>query len=167
MENYIIILYNQPMSQAAKIADARAVAYGLDRLTMWGRRHAPTKLSATTITTLTTLSTDGPQRISDLADREAISQPGMTTLVNRLEAAGQAERITDPADGRVALVRITDAGRAVLAERLEARTQAMFAGLQRLEPADRAALLAALPAIERLVTVAPSPVPVRTEEAMS
>jgi DNA-binding MarR family transcriptional regulator len=156
------------MSPAAKISDARAVAHGLDRLNTWGRRHAPTTLSATTVTTLTTLSADGPLRISDLAEREAISQPGMTTLVNRLEAAGQAERISDPTDGRVALVRITEAGRAALAERLEARAQAMFAGLQGLDDDERAALLAALPAIDRLVAFGPPGVPAQpAEQAMS
>src|SRR5581483_6725413 len=118
---------------------------------MWARRQAPAPVSTSTITTLDALATHGPLRISDLAEREAISQPGMTTLVNRLEAAGQAERVADPSDGRATLVRLTELGRKVLAERQADRTEALLAGVNRLEAADRAALIAALPALERLV----------------
>lgn len=127
------------------------VADGLDRLIMWGRRQAPSKVSTTTVTTLDTLRTSGPLRISDLAEAEGMTQPGMTALVNRLESAGYAERIADPGDRRVALVRITDGGRAVLADRHQARTQNLLAELGRLDAADRAVLSAALPAIERLI----------------
>ena len=132
--------------------DLPAVAACVERLVMWVRRQAPSHVSTSTITTLDTLLTEGPLRISQLAEREAISQPGMTTLVNRLEAAGQAERVADPTDGRAALVRITDTGARVLAERHAERTSALLAELERLDPLDRAALAAALPAIERLIS---------------
>jgi DNA-binding MarR family transcriptional regulator len=129
-----------------------AVADGLERLAGWLRRLAPSQVSSTTITTLDTLQAHGPLRISELAEREAISQPGMTTLVNRLEAAGQAERSPDPTDGRAALVRITPAGRRLLADRHARRTQAVLAELRHLAPDDQAALAAALPAVERLLS---------------
>jgi DNA-binding MarR family transcriptional regulator len=128
------------------------VADAIDRLSMWLRRQVPTAVSSSTITTLDSLHSAGPLRISELAEREAISQPGMTSLVNRLEAAGQAERISDPADGRVALVRITDRGRAVLAQRHAARTELLRHELGALDQVDRAALVAAVPAITRLIT---------------
>lgn len=128
------------------------VAESIEALVMWVRRQAPTQVSTSTITTLDTLLTDGPLRISDLAEHEALSQPGMTTLVNRLEAAGLAERVADPTDGRATLVRITDGGRAVLATRRADRTAALLAELDRLDDADRAALVAALPAVEQLIT---------------
>jgi DNA-binding MarR family transcriptional regulator len=134
------------------------VADAIDRLSMWLRRQVPTAVSSSTITTLDSLHSAGPLRVSDLAEREAISQPGMTSLVNRLEAAGQAERISDPADGRVALVRITDRGRAVLAQRHAARTEVLRHELSALEHADRAALVAAVPAITRLITKTKEPV---------
>jgi DNA-binding MarR family transcriptional regulator len=137
------------MGTSAK--EMAAAADLMDRLSIWLRRQVPTKMSSSTVTTLYTLNSDGPLRISDLAVREAVSQPGMTTVVNRLEAAGHAERIADPTDGRVALVRITDAGRAVLAERHAARTVALQEELQRLDESDRAAIAAALPALERLI----------------
>jgi DNA-binding MarR family transcriptional regulator len=75
----------------------------------------------------------------------------MTTLIDRLEAAGQAERIPDPSDGRATLVRITEVGRKVLAARQADRTAALVAELERLDETDRAALIAALPAVQRLI----------------
>ena len=139
-----------------KTASTAAAADGLERLALWLRRQAPAQVSSSTVTTLDTLATYGPLRVSDLAEREAISQPGMTTLINRLEAAGQAERVADPSDGRAILVRITREGRKVLADRHAARIAALHVHLERLDPADRAAIAAALPAIERL-TRTPTP----------
>jgi DNA-binding MarR family transcriptional regulator len=132
--------------------DTADLADAIDRLTMWLRRQVPTAVSSSTITTLDSLATAGPLRISDLAEREAVSQPGMTSLVNRLEAAGQAERVPDPTDGRAALVRITDAGRALLTQRHAARAMVLEQELTDLDEADRAALVAAVPAIRRLIT---------------
>lgn len=128
------------------------VAEAIEGLGMWLRRKAPSEVNTTTVTTLDTLLADGPARISDLAGREAISQPGMTTLVNRLEAAGLAERVPDPTDGRAVLVRITDGGRRLLANRRADRTAALLVEFDRLDEADCAALMAALPAIEQLIT---------------
>jgi DNA-binding MarR family transcriptional regulator len=132
--------------------ELQAVAESIEHLVMWVRRQTPTHVSTSTITTLDTLAARGPQRISDLAQHEAISQPGMTTLVNRLERAGQAERIPDPSDGRATLVRITATGRQVLADRQAARTAALRRHLDALEPAHRRALVAALPAVQALIT---------------
>lgn len=127
------------------------VADTIDRLAMWLRREVPVPVSSSAITTLDSLQARGPLRVSDLAVREALTQPGMTLRVNRLEAAGHAERVADPSDGRAALVRITAAGRAVLAERHAARTARLRTELDRLSAADRALLAAARPAIERLI----------------
>lgn len=132
-------------------ADMAKVADVIDRLAMWLRREVPPGYSTSTITTLDSLHVAGPMRVSDLAEREAISQPGMTTLVNRLEAAGQAERYPDPSDGRATLVRITDEGRAVLRRRHAARTELLQHELHHLEDGDRVALAAAVPAVERLI----------------
>jgi len=131
--------------------DSEAVAAAIDHLVMWARRQAPAPVSTTTITTLDTLLAEGPLRVSQLAEREAISQPGMTTLIDRLEAAGQAERIPDPSDRRATLVRITDLGRKVLAARQADRTAALVAELERLDATDKQALLAALPAVQKLI----------------
>ena len=133
-------------------ADEFAIADTLDRMLLWARRKAPTRLSATSITTLDTLNLHGPQRISELAAGEGVTQPGMTTLVSRLVDEGLAERFADPTDGRATLVRITDAGRSVLADRHRARTEAIRADILRLSAEHRAALLGALDALNHLCT---------------
>lgn len=132
------------------------VAARIGRLVGWARRYAPAEISSTSITTLDTLCTEGPLRLSTLAARERVSQPGMTALVNRLAAAGHAERIADPSDGRAALVRITASGRTVLRTQITARASGLQGAIAALPPADHDALVAALPAIDRLITSQPT-----------
>jgi DNA-binding MarR family transcriptional regulator len=87
---------------SAAALDQLAIADGLDRLVLWVRRGTPVRMSSTSITTLDTLEHAGPLRITELAEREGVSQPGMTTLINRLAGAGYAERFADSSDGRAA-----------------------------------------------------------------
>jgi DNA-binding MarR family transcriptional regulator len=143
-------------STAAATADQLAIADGLDRLVLWARRGVPAVISSTSVTTLDTLAYAGPLRITDLAEREGVSQPGMTTLINRLEVEGYAERFADPTDGRAALVRITPAGRQVLGERHAARAVALRAVIARLPIEHQVALGAAVDALHALTQTAPS-----------
>src|SRR5579875_2177122 len=133
------------------MSDARALAQGLDHLATWLRRQAPATLSSSTITALDRLRVEGPLRVSELAAREAITQPGVTLLVNRLAEAGYAERVPDPTDRRAALVRITPAGQAALAERQNRRAAVLRDRMALLSEQDQQLLTAALPAIERLM----------------
>src|SRR5579862_2365697 len=55
-----------------------------------------------------------PYRITDLAAREAVSQPGISLLVNRLQERGWVTREPDERDRRVVLAALTPAGRGVL-----------------------------------------------------
>src|SRR5579863_7443902 len=50
-----------------------------------------------------------PRRITELASRERVTQPGITLLVDRLERRGWASREVDPADRRAVMVTLTDA----------------------------------------------------------
>jgi DNA-binding MarR family transcriptional regulator len=54
-----------------------------------------------------------PQRITDLAAGEGVTQPAITCLVNRLQQRGWLAREADPADRRAVLVSLTPAGRQV------------------------------------------------------
>jgi DNA-binding MarR family transcriptional regulator len=143
-------------STTAATPDHLAIADGLDRLVLWARRGVPAVISSTSVTTLDTLAYAGPLRITDLAERERVSQPGMTTLINRLEGEGYAERFADPTDGRAALVRITPAGRQVLGERHAARAAALRAVIAQLPIEHQVALGAAVDALHALTQTAPS-----------
>jgi DNA-binding MarR family transcriptional regulator len=136
-----------------EIADVASLAAGLDRLTRWLHRQTPRTLSSSAIAALDRLATEGPLRVSELAAAEAMTQPGVTTLVHRLAEGGYAERVADPSDGRAALVRITDSGRQAVDQRLAARAGVLQARLAELGKEDQRLLAAALPAIERLVAV--------------
>ncbi|MER7370084.1 hypothetical protein [Nonomuraea wenchangensis] len=65
-----------------------------------------------------------------------------------------AERLPDPDDGRVVLVAVTQHGRAELARRRAVQAKRLAELLAELPEADRAAIAAALPALERLTDLA-------------
>lgn len=71
-------------------------------------------ISAVSMRALGYITRNGPQRISYLASYESISQPAMTSAVNRLAEDGLVIRQPDPADARAQLVAITEEGREIL-----------------------------------------------------
>jgi DNA-binding MarR family transcriptional regulator len=132
-------------------ADDATIAGGFERFYEVLRRLTPREeLSLTAASTLRRLDRSGPSRLCDLHGPEGVTQPAMTQLITRLERDGLARRDADPDDGRAVVVSITDTGRQAIARRREGRQQALSALLQRLPPEDRAAILAALPALDRL-----------------
>lgn len=113
-------------------------------------RLTPRDMTLTSLATLGTLWRRGPRRITELAASEGITQPSVTSLVTSLERAGFVERRSDPADGRVVLVAITDAGSAYLRVRRQANAEAIARAARRLAPEDFEMLVAAVPVLERL-----------------
>jgi len=92
-----------------------------------------------------------PYRITELAALEGISQPGVTQLVNRLERRGWVERGTDPQDGRVVVVAITDEGREAL-ERVRAEYRALLhEEITALDDEEVETLAAAVGILDRLI----------------
>ncbi len=106
-------------------------------------------VNRTALSVLATLRS-GPRRITDLAACEFVSQPGMTTLVSRLEDEGWARRIPDPTDGRAVNVVITKAGERMLEEAIAARTEVLRKRIARLSPDERRALADAITALGTL-----------------
>jgi DNA-binding MarR family transcriptional regulator len=49
-------------------------------------------------------------RITELTSDVLLTQPGISRLIARLEAAGLVERLDDPDDGRACRIRLTEAG---------------------------------------------------------
>ena len=112
----------------------------------------PSGLSMTAATTLAMLERNGPSRLTALAAREGVTQPAMTQLITRLADAGLVSREADLADGRVVQVTITGAGRATLAARRAQRARRLAALVTQLSQEQRAALTAALPALDALAS---------------
>jgi DNA-binding MarR family transcriptional regulator len=71
----------------------------------------------------------------------------MTQLIQRLEQRGLVARGSDPADGRVALVTVTDHGRAALAARRQRNAEHIARLLGDLPEPDVQALADALAAV--------------------
>ena len=147
-------LLERPLPASPAASDLAAAVEGLTTLL----RRLPLRpaISLTAASTLRTLDHDGPQRLSDLAVRERVTQPAMTQLVTRLERDGLAERRADPLDARVVLVGITAGGAALLRERRAARTAQLDGLIATLPAADRERILAATPALLRLAEAAPA-----------
>src|SRR4051794_24568296 len=136
--------------------DRLELATSVDRLFGLLRRITVSpEVSLTAASTLATLDRGGPRRLTELAAGEGVTQPAMTQLVSRLERDGLGRRATDPADGRVVLVEITEAGRELLRHRRAGRAARLAELLGQLSPADQAAIAAAAPALARLVELAP------------
>jgi DNA-binding MarR family transcriptional regulator len=102
------------------------------------------------ISALSTLQRHGPLRVGELARREQISKSSVTRLVARLEATGYLERKVDPEDGRSFVVAITAHGHDLLGSARQRANEFLALQVNRLAEDDRRALLAALPALERL-----------------
>ncbi|RKR90449.1 DNA-binding MarR family transcriptional regulator [Micromonospora pisi] len=114
------------------------------------RLTTPDGLSLTAASTLYRLDEFGAHRLSDLAVAEGVTQPGMTQLVSRLQRDGLAVRGGDPADGRVVVVEITEAGRELVRDRRTTRARMLAELLADLSAPEREAVVTSLRVLDRL-----------------
>ncbi len=112
--------------------------------------EGPDNPSSVALSVLRRLSDDGPARVTELARLTRASQPGMTQLVGRMEKAALVRRVPDPNDGRGVLVEVTGEGAALVSRTLTHYATTLDRLFEHLEPADRDAIVHALPALERL-----------------
>jgi DNA-binding MarR family transcriptional regulator len=95
---------------------------------------------------LMVLSTRGATKLVALADLLQVAPSTAMRMVDRLIAAGLADRQTNPANRRETLLRLTEEGRHTV-EDVTARRRAEIAAIvERLAPRQRAALVKALTA---------------------
>nr|WP_285725758.1 MarR family transcriptional regulator [Psychromicrobium sp. YIM S02556] len=92
----------------------------------------------------------GAQTLSALATQEHVQAPSMTRTVNGLEAAGLVQRIAHPSDGRQVLAELTPAGREILTDTRQRRTEWLDRRLARLSSAERQTLREAAEILLRL-----------------
>jgi DNA-binding MarR family transcriptional regulator len=133
---------------ADDVADRLAAVLG--RLVRLLRRQVPVEIGPGSLAALGTLSRCGPMRLGDLAAREGVAPPTLTRMVATLEEAGYIVRRADPHDRRAVQVSITAEGLRTVVESRASRAAALIARMAALPDADRAALRAALPALEAL-----------------
>lgn len=143
----------RPAGAASEQALAAELVVRFEQLVRLVRSLSPPSgLSLTAAAALGTLERSGPRRLTALAAREGVTQPAMTQLIARLEQAGLVRRAPDSADGRVVEVHITPEGAALLARRRAVRAERLAGILADLDPRQQAALAAALPVMDVLVS---------------
>ncbi|WP_219413046.1 MarR family winged helix-turn-helix transcriptional regulator [Pseudonocardia nigra] len=139
------------MSDAFDAEDVARLRIALARISrMLDRQSRGDSLTRTQTSVLGTVARLGPVRISELAEIEGVNPTMLSRIVAKLEDAGLLRRRPDPADGRAALVEVTDAGAAEHRRLRTERTQLLTARLTAMPEAHAAELLAALPALECL-----------------
>jgi DNA-binding MarR family transcriptional regulator len=112
---------------------------------------APGELTLPESSALRKLERGGPATVTALAKVEQISAQSMGATLSTLEARGLVKRQSDPADGRRAVMSITETGLSALSDKRSARiaqlARALAAGFT---PEEIGQLMAAAPLIERL-----------------
>jgi len=90
-------------------------------------------------------------RVNDLAIRHRLANNTVSTLIQQLVVAGLVTRSEDPDDRRAVRLRLTDAGHDMLTAWQHAHEQRLENAMDHLTATDRTVVLAALPALSRLV----------------
>ena len=94
---------------------------------------------------------DGPQRITELAEREGCTQPAITRLVDRLQTRGWVVREPDRADGRAVLVTLTAEGRDVVDRLRDAYREMLHGEMAKLDEEDLRVLARAIEVLDELI----------------
>jgi DNA-binding MarR family transcriptional regulator len=103
---------------------------------------------------------------TELAGMIGLDKTTMVVTVDDLESKGYAERIASPTDRRARVIRVTQAGRAKVAEGLEIVRHVQDEVLDSLPETDREAFVAALMKLvgDRLSSAPPCSPPLRRRE---
>jgi DNA-binding MarR family transcriptional regulator len=137
-------------SDAHDVAAALHVSMGL-LLRRLRQVRVPGGLSVPETSALARLDRGGPATSSELARMEQISPQSMGATLSALEEHGLVARGPHASDGRRVVLSVTEAGRRLLRDKRDARTErlagALAAGFTRAE-LDQ--LMAAAPLLERL-----------------
>lgn len=115
------------------------------------RRQAEGDVTASQLSALSSLAMDEPLTLSELSSVERVKPPTMTRIVASLEELGLVTRCVDPTDRRVARIGLSARGRRLLDRNRHRKDAYLAAGLAALGAADRAALAAAVDALEHLL----------------
>ncbi|GAA1142461.1 hypothetical protein GCM10009651_28280 [Microbacterium natoriense] len=90
-------------------------------------------MSDAQLAVLSTLRMYGRRTITSLAERERVTAPSMTSMINGLEEQGFVTRTPDDEDRRRVQVDITDAGVEIVAETIQRRDELLFDAMRELE----------------------------------
>jgi DNA-binding MarR family transcriptional regulator len=113
--------------------------------------HTVGDVTLSEVSVLARLSRDGAASPGSLAELERVRPQAMASTLATLEERGLVRRSPDAADGRRAVMNVTDAGRRMLDERRSESVQRLTGVLgEEFTPAERRRLIAVLPLLDRL-----------------
>lgn len=150
------------MAPAAKKASGSDVR-NVDRETTERLRHAVSRLArlmrqqdegglgATVVGALATVKKLKSCTLGELAQREQVSPPTMTKVVEKLEKLGYVVRAADPADRRVTRVSITAEGRQYLVSTKHRRNEWLSQQIDGLSADQRESLTDVIEVLETLI----------------
>jgi DNA-binding MarR family transcriptional regulator len=141
---------SQPSAEASGDSGAARLRMAVARLSRQLRRPGVGELTESQLSALATIHRYMPLRLCDLATREGVSASTLSRLVDHLEECGMVSRVRDPSDARSSQVSVTAEGACFLEDLRRNGTALIHRALQSLEDDERAAVLAALPALENL-----------------
>ncbi len=139
------------MPPAPTAVDAARLRLAVMRLSRRLRQEAGGGITPSQLSALATLDRVGPMALRDLAAAEGVGASTLTRIVAALEEQRFIERTTDPADRRVALVRVAPRGRQLLRTARDRGTRLVAERLGRLDDDEIATLAAAVPLLEALL----------------
>lgn len=140
-----------PAAPPQTTVDAARLRLALMRLSRRLRQEAVGQITPSQLSALATLDRTGPIPLRTLADAERVGASTLTRIVAALEHQGWITRDTDAADRRVAVARITAAGRRVLSATRDRGTRHLNQRIAQLDDEEVAVLQAAIPVLERLL----------------
>ncbi|WP_027504225.1 MarR family winged helix-turn-helix transcriptional regulator [Rhodococcus sp. UNC23MFCrub1.1] len=91
------------------------------RMTRHLRGRRTSQVTLTQLSALATLAREGAMTPGTLAARERVQPPSMTRVVASLGDLGYVDRMPHPTDGRQIIVSLSDAGRQVIEDEVNAR----------------------------------------------
>ena len=107
-------------------------------------------LTGPRLSALSVVVFSGPIRVGDLAAAEQVSPPTISRMVREMEAEGLVERVHDPEDRRLQLIRATLSGRKLLEQGRSRRVARLARQLDGLTSADRRTLARAAAILDGL-----------------
>jgi DNA-binding MarR family transcriptional regulator len=138
-----------PATDRDAVARALFVSMGLLRRRLRAS-GSPGELTFPEVAALARLERHGPATSAELARAEQITPQSMGATLAGLEERGLVARSADPADGRRAVMSVTERGRKVVGRRRDVRVEQIAAALDGFTDAELQRILAATPLIQRL-----------------
>lgn len=123
-----VISQTSRQTSSSNLEDADALRLAITRTARRLRQEAGSGLSLTALATLASIERHRVVTPGELARIESVQRPTVTRAINRLTKAGLVDRREDPEDRRSALLSVSEAGHAYLAEH-RSRKSAWLANL--------------------------------------